>query len=120
MVEKCSLGHPFQQWMIAFAQTNGFKEPTPQMLEMVAAFSQTWCQSRINELGNKWLRDSEHRINASKVILVLWVQNVARPAPHSLPICSFAEVYCRGSIPQVSTKLDLTWSWLGVFNGPQL
>jgi hypothetical protein len=37
------------------------------MLEMVAAFCQSWLQSRINEEGNKLLRDAEHRNNASKV-----------------------------------------------------
>ena len=67
MVDKCSLGHPFQQWMIAFAQTTGFRYPTQQMLEMISAFSQSFLQSRINEQGNKHLRDSENRVNASKV-----------------------------------------------------
>jgi hypothetical protein len=37
------------------------------MLEMATALSQSWLQSRINELGNKELRDMEHRRNASKV-----------------------------------------------------
>ena len=67
MAAKCSLGHPFQQWMIAFAQSTKFTAPSPQMLEMVAAFCQSWCQSRINEQGNKSLRDGAHRANASKV-----------------------------------------------------
>lgn len=67
MVDNCALGHPFQQWMIAFAKTTDFKKPTPQMLEMIQAFSHSWLQSRINEQGNKHLRDGEHRVNASKV-----------------------------------------------------
>lgn len=67
MAGRCVLGHAFQQWMMAFAATVDFREPTPQMLEMVSAFCQSWLQSRINEQGNKELRDGEHRVNASKV-----------------------------------------------------
>ena len=36
-------------------------------MEMITAMSQSWLQSRINEQGNKILRDGEHRDNASKV-----------------------------------------------------
>ena len=67
MANRCCLARPFQQWMIAFALTTDFKTPTKQMLEMASAMGQSWLQSRINEEGNKILRDNQHRNNASQV-----------------------------------------------------
>ena len=43
------------------------------MLEMVSAFCQSWLQSRINEQGNKDLRDGMNRANASKVGIFLFL-----------------------------------------------
>ena len=53
--------------MIAFALTTDFEKPTLQMIEMASAMGQSWLQSRINEEGNKIMRDAQHRNNASQV-----------------------------------------------------
>lgn len=66
MASRCSLAQPFQQWMIAYAMSTNFTEPPSQMLELAEALSQCWLQSRINEQGNKLLRDSELK-TSSKV-----------------------------------------------------
>ena len=39
------------------------------MMEMIQAFAGSWTQSRINELGNKILRELECKTNLSKVSL---------------------------------------------------
>ena len=67
MAERCCLARPFQQWMIAFALTTDFEKPTLQLIEMASAMGQSWLQSRINEEGNKIMRDAQHRNNASQV-----------------------------------------------------
>ena len=67
MANRCCLTKPLQQWMIAFALTTYFEAPTQQMLEMASAMGQSWLQGRINEEGNKILRDQQHPNNASQV-----------------------------------------------------
>ena len=67
MAKRCILNQPFQQWCIAFAASVDFAYPPKQLVEMIRAFCTSWLQSRINEQGNKVLRDGEAKDNSSKV-----------------------------------------------------
>jgi len=74
MVERSRLNLPFMLFMIAYAASSQFTTVPQGMRDMLDAWRRGWLQSRVNEKGNKVLRDSENRDNASKVqrMLMLW------------------------------------------------
>ncbi|MCP4242917.1 MAG: hypothetical protein GY772_20380 [bacterium] len=67
MVKRCVLRQPWQQWCIAFAACVNFTHPPQALREMVSALWEGWLQSRINEQGNKILREGERKDNSSNV-----------------------------------------------------
>jgi hypothetical protein len=52
---------------MAYALAGKFSCVLPQLKDLINKAFRGWAQSRINELGNKVLRDGEVRANASKV-----------------------------------------------------
>ncbi len=69
MVERSRLNLPFMLFMIAYAASTGFTTVPQGMRDMLVAWRRGWLQSRVNEKGNKVLRDHEQRDNASNVRL---------------------------------------------------
>ena len=68
-VRRSALSQPVMQWCIAFAASAAWGKPPRQLLELLACVARGWLQSRINEQGNKILREGEARNNASKACL---------------------------------------------------
>ena len=66
MVNRCRLTNPFHLWCIAFAATSQWTEVRQELRLLLERTFACWVQSRINEKGNKVIRDA-HRDNASKV-----------------------------------------------------
>jgi hypothetical protein len=64
------LNRPFNQWMMGYAVAANFAYVPAPMMEMIEAFAGSWTQSRINELGNKILRELECKTNLNKVPLL--------------------------------------------------
>jgi hypothetical protein len=56
--------------VLAYSAAVDFKEVPPQVIEIVKAIP-GWLQSRINEGGNKFLRDAERKDNSSKAVFPL-------------------------------------------------
>ena len=72
IVKKCRLRQPFYLWCIVFAAKARWRDVLPSLRRMVLNHFRTWMQTRINEKGNKVIRDS-----------VL----MERRAPVRLPLC---------------------------------
>ena len=70
MVKRCRLMNPFHLWCIAFAATSQWADVRQELLFLLERALSCWVQSRINEKGNKAIRDA-HRDNASKVNSIL-------------------------------------------------
>ena len=70
MVKRCRLMNPFHLWCIAFAATSQWTDVRQELLLLLERTFSGWVQSRINEKGNKAIRDA-HRDNASKVNSIL-------------------------------------------------
>ena len=70
MVKRCRLMNPFHLWCIAFAATSQWTEVRPEFRLLLERTFACWVQSRINEKGNKAIRDA-NRDNASKVNRIL-------------------------------------------------
>ena len=77
MVDRCNLGRPFQQWLIAFAQVTDYKSPpSPQLLAMMRKKVKGWASSLINEDANKRLKETVLRESPSQLIksVRLWLE----------------------------------------------
>jgi len=70
MVKRCRLMNPYHLWCIAFAATSQWADVRQELLLLLERTFSGWVQSRINEKGNKAIRDA-HRDNASKVNSIL-------------------------------------------------
>ena len=70
MVKRCRLMNPFHMWCIAYAATSQWTEVRQELRLLIERTFKCWVQSRINEKGNKAIRDA-HRDNASKVNRIL-------------------------------------------------
>ena len=70
MVKRWRLMNPFLMWGIAFAATSQGTEVRQELRLLIERTFKCWVQSRINEKGNKAIRDA-HRDNASKVNSIL-------------------------------------------------
>lgn len=68
IVKRCRLQQPFQLWCIALAASASWTSVDPRLRDLLANSFSGWVQSRINEKGNKILRDAATRDNASKVM----------------------------------------------------
>ena len=72
IVDRCRLGHPFEQWCIAYAATSQWNHVPPPLLSLLRDTFRGWTHSRINEKANKDLRDAQTRDKLAK----------AQPSPH--------------------------------------
>ena len=70
MVKRCRLMNPLHMWCIAYAATSQWTEVRQELRLLIERAFKCWVQSRINEKGNKAIRDA-HRDNASKVNRIL-------------------------------------------------
>ena len=70
MVKRCRLMNIFHLWCIAFAATSQWTKVRKELRFLLERTFSGWVQSRINEKGNKAIRDA-HRDNASKVNSIL-------------------------------------------------
>lgn len=66
MVNRCRLLQPFHLWCIAFAATSQWEHVSNHLDKLLRNTFSGWVQTRINEKGNKVLRDAQMRDNASK------------------------------------------------------
>ena len=66
MVKRCRLMNPFHMWCIAYAATSQWTEVRQELRLLLERTFACWVQNRINEKGNKAIRDAR-RDNASKV-----------------------------------------------------
>ena len=67
MVRRSKLGHPVMLHAIAYALSTDFAEVPKALLDMADAIFASQLQSRINEKGNKVLREAEMRDALSHV-----------------------------------------------------
>ena len=63
----------FMKWCLLFAASTDFTRMPDQLREMLSDAFSGWLQSRVNEKGNKVMRDAEKRNNASQARQVLFV-----------------------------------------------
>ena len=68
MVTRCRLGHPFEQWCIAYAAQASWRDVPTALHGLLTDTFSGWTQSRINEKANKVWRDACNRDNASGVV----------------------------------------------------
>ena len=62
--------NPYHLWCIAFAATSQWADVRQELLLLLERTFSGWVQSRINEKGNKAIRDA-YRDNVSKVNSIL-------------------------------------------------
>ena len=70
IVKRCRLMNPFHLWCIAFAATSQWTDVRQELLLLLERTFSCWVHSRIDEKGNKAIRDAP-RDNASKVNRIL-------------------------------------------------
>ena len=79
-MERCRLGHGFEQWCIAYAAEDKWKAVPAELHRLLQDTFSGWIQTRVNEKANKVWRDAEHRDNPSKIVAMctLWEKLTAR------------------------------------------
>ena len=70
ILERSTLHGIFMKFCLVFAGATNFTTMPPQLLEMLLDLFCGWLQSRVIEKGNKVMRDSETRENASKAFRI--------------------------------------------------
>ena len=74
IVDRCRLGHAFEQWCIAYAAQTSFQSVPDGLHRLIRDTFSGWTQSRVNEKANKVWRDRGRTENASGIIghMELW------------------------------------------------
>ena len=68
--KRCRLNHAFEMWCIAFAAISQWLTVSALLDRLLRRTFKGWHQTRINEKGNKVLRDAARTDNASKVAMM--------------------------------------------------
>ena len=68
--KRCRLNHAFEMWCIAFAAISQWLMVNEHLDRLLRRTFSGWHQTRINEKGNKVLRDAARTDNASKVAMM--------------------------------------------------
>ena len=58
ILQQCKFRQAFYLWCITFAAKARWRDVIPPLQRLVRSFFMSWMQTRVNEKGNKVIRDS--------------------------------------------------------------